>query len=336
MLRVRRTLSGLCLLLMFTVVSLAQSAFWLSRTVFDTDAFGDAVRVAAARPEVRDALGEDVAGQLGHGRSLDAQQRADLRGAADAAVASPAFADELATTLTRAHAALLAGRNPATVLELGTVQEDVRRSLASTDPRLARAVPERELRRPVDPGRLPWVPRAAGAIGTAVPLLVGLALVLLVLAVAVARDRPRTLRRAGYVLVASAVFTLVARFVIPAVLVPVLPAGVVRTIGHAVVQFFLGALLPAMVVTAGTGAALVAGGVAWSRARARPRGSPSPLPATVPAVPSGPAVTRRPEPATATAPLPVSGPPIANVDVVRDSETPTVVEDAGGWGPLRY
>lgn len=357
---VRRFVSGLCLTLTFVAVSLAQSAWWLSHTVFDTAAFGDAVHAVAAQPDVRAAMGEDVSGVLVGARDLSAKQSAALRGAVDSSVSTPAFADELAATLTRAHAALLAGRNPATALDLGPVQADVRRSLASTDPHLAAAVPSGSVQRNVDPGRLPWVPRVVDAVGASVALLVGAALVLLAVAVLVARDRPRTLRRAGYVLVASAAFTLVIRFVVPAVLVPLLPAGVVRTLGAAVTAFLLAALLPALLLTAGAGALLVVIGIAWARSRSRAGAVAPPAPSPRFAA-AGTAPPPGPPPGPGSAPLPAMGPPIANVDVVTPAasippvtapavplpdatarlpaaggEAAETVEDPGGWGPLRY
>lgn len=355
----RRFVSGLCLSLMFLAVSLAQTAWWLSHTVFDTGAFRDAVRTVAAQPAVRAALGEDVAGAVTGGHALSAKQNAEVRSAVDASVGGQQFADALADTLAGAHAALLAGRNPATALDLGGVQADVRRSLAATDPKLAAAVPAIEVKRPIDPGHMPWVPRTVDAVGTAVPLLVAAALCLLVLAVLVARNRPRTMRRAGYVLLASTVFTLVTRFVVPALAVPLLPAGIVRTLGGAIASYFLGALVPALAVTAAAAVVLVVAGFAWGRARARPRAA-----AAAPA--QGPVGRRPVQPAM----LPVAGPPIANpavvspapliaparrtpgpatapptaadapVTVALPASTPTAaaetVEDPGGWGPLRY
>lgn len=308
---VRRFVSGLCLTLMFVAVSLAQTAWWVSSTLGDTATFRDAVRRVAADPDVRAAMGDDLAGVLAGDADLSAKQSGELRGAVDAAVADPAFGDALAATLGGVHAALLAGRNPAAGLDLGAVQDQVRTSLASVDPRLAAVVPRAPLVREIDPGRLPWIPRVIGWIGTAVPLLVVAAALLLGLAVLVSRDRPRTLRRAGFVLIATVMLTLITRFVLPTMLLPLLPAGVVRALGAAVTSFLLGALIPGLVITTAVGVALVAAGYAWSRTRARPARLPVPAPGRPPVAaqaPGPPAAVRAPTPQ----PLPVAGPPIAN------------------------
>lgn len=355
----RRFVSGLCLTLLFVAVSLAQTAYFMSATLFDTGAFHDAVRSVASDPAVRTALGDDLAAVLAQGHDLSPRQSAEVRDAVNRSVAGAPFADELAGTLARVHAALLAGRNPAAALDLSGVQQDLRHSLAQTDPRLAAALPADKMQRGVDPGRLPWVPSVVDAVGAALPYLLGAALAFLVVAVAVAEDRPRALRRGGYVLVAGTLWTLLARVVLPALLVPLMPSGVVRTLGGALTARLLGALMAPMVVTAAAGLVLVAAGVAWGRARSRRPQRVRSVPAPLRGVP-----VRARTPAQAPAPLPVAGPPIANVAVMSpaapvaaappprgpteryepaDASTPAApvscpdtVENGGGWGPLRH
>lgn len=316
----RRFVSGLCLALMFVAVSLAQTAWWVSGTFGDTASFRDAVRRVASDPTVMAAMTDDLAGVLADGADLSTKQSGEMHAAVGDAVADPAFADTLAATLGGVHAALLAGRNPAAGLDLGAVQDQVRATLEPVDARLAAAVPREALVREIDPGRLPWVPRVMGWIGTAVPVLVVASVFLLGLAILVSRDRPRTLRRAGFVLIASVALTVLMRFVMPAVILPLLPPGVIRVFGAAVVSFMLAALVPGLVITAAVGAALAAGGILWARSRSRPAGRP--VPVEVPAVAAprapgrvGPGPTAWPgSPASTQSaqPLPVAGPPIAN------------------------
>lgn len=153
------------------------------------------------------------------------------RAVADSAVQTPAFAQAFRRTLREMHGHLFAGDTDPIVLDETLVTEAVRDAGGSVTSRVAVSV---------DTDVLPDLSRSSRAAGTAIPLLVGAGLLLVVAALSTGEHRARIVMRIGRWMVATGLATIAFMWLVP--LVVLRPtggwlgvAGIVIATGDAVI-----------------------------------------------------------------------------------------------------
>ena len=282
----RRSLSGLVLGLALIVGSLSWASYVLTRTVLDpsrSEAFADQV---IDNQRLRSALIGRLADGLAESVPFDAPvPRQALESAAEDALNEPGIADELKRALVLVHQNALNGVEEDVVLDASVLGLAARNQLVGDRPGLEGQVPEApRIEVQVPTSGLAFLGTVKSGVKTftlysgAGALLAGL------LALIVAKDRPRILRRVAVWAFGTAAFWLAMGIGVP-IAVEILAPASAAVVAGAIEVFFGSMIRPAIIMAAIGGGLLVLSALWPSVARRRPAKSIHARPIEAPAVP---------------------------------------------------
>lgn len=195
----RRIPANVLLTIGLLAAALGYTGYTLSRTVFNADAVADSATRILEAPVVRDEITDRLVKALNvqvsdPGATTDPAQ---VRAAADAAVASPAFAAAFGAALRQIHAMIFAGASGSVTLDPVGVTDAVRTAAGTAAPGLAAQIPSDGLAVTITSEDVPhWhdMPRALDALTW---MLLAFAAIAIVCAIVIHPDHAQALGRVG-------------------------------------------------------------------------------------------------------------------------------------------
>ena len=282
----RRSLSGLVLGLALIVGSLSWASYVLTRTVMDptrSEAFADQV---IDNQRLRSALIGRLADGLAESVPFDAPvPRQALEGAAEDALDEPGIAAELKRALVLVHQNALNGVEEDVVLDASVLGLAARNQLVGDRPALEGRVPDApSIEVQVPTSGLAFLGTVKSGVQTFTLYSAAGALLAGALALIVARDRPRILRRVAVWAFGTAAFWLAVGIGVPIAAEILAPAS--AAVVAAAIEVFFGSMIRPGIIMAAVGAGLLALSAIWpSVARRRPAKSINARPIQAPPVP---------------------------------------------------
>ncbi len=208
--RWRRITAGVLLGLAILAIILAPIMLYLRSQVLDTSEFRSRAETALASPDVQDYLADALTARLVARGGPEAQRAEPLvRAVAGGVVASDRFADVFGRAVDGLYGRIISGQTASRVIDLREAVDRASAAIAVARPELAQRISAASGEIPVAQGtageKLAEVAHRAHqlrVLGIVLPIV---AFVLLVASVAVAPDRLRATRRAGWGLIAGGI-----------------------------------------------------------------------------------------------------------------------------------
>lgn len=268
---VRRTLAALLLGPALFAASLAWSGFIAQRTVLDA---GRSQQIAAdlyddseVRGQLAASTSEVLASLLPEGISASSAQ---MEAVADRVLADPRVRALVVDSFVDAHGAFLGEAELPRTLDLAPAGEAVTEAFLAIRPDLAGALPDApSVSIPLPTEHIPDASPVKAFVGTAVPVLLAVALIGVGLAFAATNRRSSVMRRAGLWAIWAAGFILVVAIALPWGARRLIP-GQAQVLGAIIEALFSATLRPA-VVLASAGAGLLVSSAVWSTRERRGR-----------------------------------------------------------------
>ncbi len=315
---IRRSVAGGILGVSLLLGSLGWSGLVAQRTVFDADRSGEIADELLENDEVRSQIEENLAGAISNLVPPEAPVSDEvIRSVSSTLVDDPAVQRILRRAMVDTHAAFLGEGRAPEVIDLTEVATAARASLVQASPQLEVLLPESPvLTVPLPTEHVPDASPIRTFLRTAVPILIGAAVLGAVLALVTTTNRPGILRRAGFWALATTAVYLVIGLLVPWLLRQYAPDQ--AEVLAALLAALLGSTLLPSIVLAGVGVALLITAALWFASgrepdrraphpdaphrrqaaamdRARTRRTPAPR-------------TRRPAPSATRAQPPATGP----------------------------
>lgn len=268
-----RRVTGIVAGILCVVAWLAAIVVWTSTArVTSADGFADVTVATIQSPSgsaaLTDALMDKVtAFTASRDITLTAQGLADIRSQVQQEIQSAEFPGVIGPAVERARAAYEAAPDGPITIDFAALREKAEARLGAIDPGLVKAIPpSQDLVVTVQKEDVPSVATdVVGAVDTVAWLPVWLLLGTLLfaaLAFVVSPDRGRTARRIGSAFVVIAIVPLAMRLAVPPVVASFVDAGASDVVSEGTLAVLANWWI-ALVVSAVTGAALIAAGV-WA------------------------------------------------------------------------
>lgn len=261
----RRALAAAVLGISLWLGSVAWTGFVLLHTVLDPGR-SEAVAESLYEDEtVRAQLAENIAdGVEAAFAPAFPLERGAVESAAQRALDSPAVEAVFIDSFVRTHQAFLGEGDPPRAVDAGAFGSAARSTLVDQQPALDAVLPESpELAVPLPTERVPDAGPVRDVLAATVPLLAGMSVVGIAVALLVTSNRPAVVRRAGIWAVGLSATVLVVAYGIPA-LADRYAAGQSAVIGALVRAMAETTRLPALALC-GVGAAAVVASFLWRR-----------------------------------------------------------------------
>ncbi len=214
----RRSLAAAILGISCWIGSLAWTAFVMTNTVLDPGRSRDVADALYEDEAVRGALADNLADALGAAvpEGIDVPEEV-LQRAARTALDSPAVETLVVDAFVASHQAFLGAGDAPEAIEAGAMGEATRAALVEARPELDGVLPPApSLRVPLPTERIPNLGPVRDVLAAAVPLLGGLSVAGILLALGVTRNRPALLRRAGIWAIGLSLAVLAFAYGLPA------------------------------------------------------------------------------------------------------------------------
>lgn len=279
----RRSLSGLVLGLALTLGSFSWAGFVLRNTVLNpsrSEAFANQV---VDNSRLRSALTARLADGLSDTLPTDAPvPRQALEAAAGDALAEPTIVDELKRALVAVHQNALNGVEENVTLDASVLGSAARNQLVGDRPELDSRVPASpEITVELPTSGLSFLGKIRNGVGLFTLYSAALAVAAGIIALIVAKDRPKVLRRVAFWAFGTAAFWLAVGIGVPLVANVLAPSSAALVAGA--IDVFFGAMVIPAIFIAGVGGGLLVVSALWPNvARRRPSRAIHSRPVVVP------------------------------------------------------